>query len=169
MPHATEMNNVPTLLMPACLYTHSSSVHLWDLRVHPCTMVFFGRHVKVCMDHDLSQANLLPSCSCFEKELGSQVQQDVPYSQNHSVMLSKEIYHNGQFSDQSAQWGLHEKLWSTVESSLKAPRQNASRGGTLLWGEYLWDISTNPNTLDSIKEVPTVLFYKVKSKIVNVP
>lgn len=68
MPHATEMNNVPTLLMPACLYTHSSSVHLWDLRVHPCTMVFFGRHVKVCMDHDLSQANLLPSCSCFEKE-----------------------------------------------------------------------------------------------------
>lgn len=96
--------------MSVCLCTHNWSVHLWDLSVHPCTTLSFGRHVKVCMDHDLTlKANLLLCGSCFEKELGSQVQQDIPYHQNHSVMYSKEIYHNRQFSDQSAQWGLYAK------------------------------------------------------------
>lgn len=133
-------------------------------------MVSFGRHVKMSTDHDQSlKANPLPCCSCFEKDLGLQGLQDVPYYQNHSLMKFK-IYPNGQFSDKSYLSEVCMKnTWSAAESSLQAPRQNALRGSTLLWGKHLWELSMIPNTVNSIKEVSFVLFYKVKSKIINIP
>lgn len=57
----------------------------------------------------------------------------------------------------------------TVESqSLCAPRKSASRRNTLLQGEHYRDLSVIISTVNAIKEVSTMPFYKIISKIINI-
>lgn len=58
---------------------------------------------------------------------------------------------------------------STVESqSLFARRQSAPRRSISVQGEHFGELSVIMNTVNGIKEVPTMPFYNVKSKIIKI-
>lgn len=80
--------------------------------VHPCTTVAFGRELRYWGVHgpwSNSKGKSTSSCSCFEKGVGLQVEQEVPYYLNHSesMMHYKEIQHKRQEGGHPAEWSLH--------------------------------------------------------------